>query len=149
MRGQGGPISLISKREDGLMEYNPSFSEDEEEEVGLVKLSQVRYQLAEGQPDAMGWRVADETGIVFGTVADLLADTGTGQIVFAAVRSDATGKTSLVPVEGLFLDEDNDAVIVPASQSEIRESPDFTDEVVDVKPFVEYWLKLALARAQS
>ncbi len=124
------------------MEYRPEF-QDDEEESGLVRLSRVRYELAEGQPDAMGWRVADMDGIVFGTVTDLLADVMTGQIVFAAVRGDSSGKTALIPVEGLYLDVGHCLLIVPAKQCEIANCPDFTDDVVDLMPYVDYWLKLA------
>ncbi len=129
------------------MEYDPDFFDDEEE-VGLVRLSQVSYQLAEGQPDAMGWRVTDQDGHEFGVVSDLLADLNTGQIVFAAIRSDSTGKTSLVPVEGTYLDVNAEVLMLPHSQPELEQSPEFGDDVVDVKPFVQYWLKLATIRAQ-
>lgn len=124
------------------MDYYPDFHDEEEDEQGLVRLSRVRYQLANGQPDAMGWKVADVDGAVFGRISDLLADAASGQIVFAAVTSDDSGKTALVPVEGMYLDLAQDLVIVPAKKSDICGCPDFTDEVVDVMPFVDYWLKL-------
>ena len=127
------------------MEYYPDYLDKEEEEVGLVRLSRVTYQLADGQPDAMGWKVTDVEGVEVGTVSDMLADLGTGQIVFVAVKSHQTGKTALVPVEGVFLDLANDMLMVPARESDIRNSPDFTEDIVDVMPFVEYWLKVAIA----
>jgi hypothetical protein len=126
------------------MEYYPDFPE-EEEEGGLVRLSRVTYQLADGQPDAMGWRVLDADGVEFGIVSDLLADVGTGQIIFAAVTSNASGKTALIPVEGMYLDLTAGAVVVPVSQSAVSECPEFTDEVVDVMPYVEYWLRRVVA----
>lgn len=125
------------------MEYYPDF--EDEEEGGLVRLSRVRYQLSEGQPDAMGWRVADSEGVEFGTVSDLLADIATGQIIFAAVTDEDTGKTTLIPVEGMYLDMAESVVVVPARESDIRRSPEFTEETVDVMPYVEYWLRLAAA----
>jgi len=125
------------------MEYYPDFFDEEEEQIGLVRLSRVTYTLADGQPDAMGWQVADVEGVIVGKVSDLLADASTGQIVFVAVRSEDTGKTALVPVEGLYLDIAHDLLIVPARESDIRGCPDFTDDVVDVMPFVEYWLRMA------
>ena len=67
------------------MQYYPDFAEDEDEQIGLVRLSCVTYQLAEGQPDAMGWQVADMEGVIFGIVSDMLADAGSGQIVFVAI----------------------------------------------------------------
>lgn len=125
------------------MEYYPDFPE-EEASGGLIRLSRVRYQLAEGQPDAMGWSVADVNGIEFGHVTDMLADADTGQIVFVAVTNELSGKTALVPVEGMYLDLTSNMLIVPASESDVEGSPDFSDDVIDVMPFVEYWLKLMI-----
>lgn len=127
------------------MEYYPDFPE-ERQEGGLVRLSRVRYQLAEGQPDTMGWTAADIEGIVFGKVSDMLADMNTGQIVFVAITHEDTGKTSLVPVEGMFLDLEHELMIMPATEADIEDSPHFTDDVVDVMPFVEYWIGLVLTR---
>jgi hypothetical protein len=93
----------------------------------------------------MGWRVLDADGVEFGIVSDLLADVGTGQIIFAAVTSKASGKTALIPVEGMYLDLAVGAVIVPVSELAVRDCPEFTDEVVDVMPYVEYWLRRVAA----
>jgi hypothetical protein len=127
------------------MDYQPDFY-DEEEEGGLVRLSRVRYQLQDGQPDAMGWRVADIEGVEFGTVTDLLADAMTGQIMFAAVTSLGSGKTALIPVEGMYLDLHEEQLVIPVSQSDVHRSPDFRDDTVDVMPYVDYWLRLAATR---
>jgi len=125
------------------MEYYPDFRDEDEDQIGLVRLSRVTYQLADGQPDAMGWQVADIEGVIFGNVSDMLADAGTGQIVFVAVRAEDSGKIALVPVEGMYLDIAHDLLIVPARESDVVNSPEFTDEVVDVMPFVDYWVGLA------
>ena len=129
------------------MDYSPDFHEEEEEEIGLVRLSRTTYQLADGQPDAMGWLVADIEGVDFGRVSELLADAATGQIVFVAVTTDDSGKTALVPVEGTYLDEVGTRLIVPLRQSDIKGCPDFNDEVVDVMPFVDYWVRLVATRS--
>ncbi|MCE5198320.1 PRC-barrel domain-containing protein [bacterium] len=123
------------------MEYYPDFMDDEEDVGGLVRLSRVRYQLADGQPDAMGWRVLDVDGLEFGAVSDLLADVGTGQIVFAAIKNFTSGTTALIPVEGMYLDLVESVVVIPVRECDVHDSPDFTDDVVDVMPFVEYWLR--------
>lgn len=125
------------------MDYEPDFYE--EEEGGLVRLSRVRYQLTEGQPDAMGWAVADIEGVEFGKVTDLLADAMSGQIIFAAVTSYDSGQTALIPVEGIYLDMQEEMLIIPVRESDVRRSPVFTEETIDVMPFVEYWLRLATA----
>ncbi len=129
------------------MEYSPDFHDDEEDEIGLIRLSRVTYQLPDDQPDAMGWRVADVEGVDFGKVSDLLADATTGQIVFAAITCEGTGRTSLVPVEGMHLDEMHTRLIIPMRQSDIKGGPDFDDDVVDVMPFVDYWVKLVAAES--
>ena len=128
------------------MEYCPDFCDDEDE-IGLVRLSRVTYQLADDQPDAMGWKVADIEGVDFATVADLLADATSGQIVFVAVACTDTDKTTLVPVEGIYLDEVNTRLIIPVRQSDITGGPEFNDEVVDVMPFVDYWVRLVATRS--
>jgi len=125
------------------MGYYPDFHDEEEEQIGLVRLSRVTYQLADGQPDAMGWQVADIEGVIFGTVSDMLADAGTGQIVFVAVRTEESGRIALVPVEGMYLDIAHDLLIVPARENEVVNSPEFTEDVVDVMPYVDYWVSLA------
>ena len=129
------------------MDYSPDFHEEEDEEIGLVRLSRTTYQLADGQPDAMGWLVADIEGVDFGRVSELLADAATGQIVFVAVTTNDSGKTALVPVEGTYLDEVETRLIVPLRQSDIKGCPDFNDEVVDVMPFVDYWVRLVATRS--
>lgn len=129
------------------MQYYPDFAEDEDEQIGLVRLSCVTYQLAEGQPDAMGWQVADMEGVIFGIVSDMLADAGSGQIVFVAIEDTQSHKVSLVPVEGMYLDIAHSLVVVPAMESDVRNSPEFSEQVVDVMPFVDYWLGLARARS--
>lgn len=128
------------------MEYYPSFPDEEDEQVGLVRLSRVTYQLADGQPDAMGWQVADIEGVIIGRVADMLADAATGQIVFVAINTEDTGRTALVPVEGMYLDMAHNLLIVPAREDDVRNCPDFTEEVIDVMPYVEYWVRLATIR---
>jgi len=127
------------------MEYQPDFY-DEEDEGGLVRLSRVRYQLQDGQPDAMGWTVADIEGVEFATVTDLLADALSGQIMFAAVTSFGSRKTALIPVEGMYLDLHEELLVVPVTQSDVHRSPDFHEDTVDVMPYVEYWLRLAATR---
>jgi hypothetical protein len=127
------------------MDYTPDFHE-EDEEIGLVRLSRVTYQLADGQPDAMGWCVADIDGQEFGRVSDLLADAMTGQIVFVAITSGDSGKTALMPVEGVYLDETQQRLWVPLPRCDVTGCPDFNDEVIDVMPFVDYWTTLGTAR---
>ena len=128
------------------MGYYPDSAEDDTQEGGLVRLSRVTYQLADGQPDAMGWKAGDIEGVEFGTVSDLLADAATGQIIFAAIANDFSGKTALVPVEGMYLDMTRSLLVVPVSEREIRACPDFTDEVVDLMPFVEFWVQRTAAQ---
>lgn len=125
------------------MEYNPYFPEEEQEQLAVVRLSRVTYELAEGQPDAMGWGAADADGIIFGTVSDMLADAMTGQILFVAISHNQTGKTALVPVDGVFLDIAKQIMLVPIPEAAVMGCPDFTEDVVDLMPFVDYWYKLS------
>jgi len=120
------------------MENYPECSTDQNE-VGLVRLSRISYRLEEGQPDAMGWKVADAEGAVFGTIFDLLADGDSGQIVFVAVTTDESGRRVLIPVEGAYLDLTDETLIIPVSEDDVAHSPEFTDETEDITPFVEYW----------
>ena len=131
------------------MQFYPDSADDEQDEGGLVRLTRVTYQLAEGQPDAMGWKAVDAEGLVFGKVSDLLADASTGQIIFAAIENDYSGKTALIPVEGMYLDMTRNLLIVPVRESEVRGCPDFTDDVIDLMPFVDYWVRRCAAHAHE
>ena len=123
----------------------PDLYDEHDEESGVVRLSRVTYELVEGQPDAMGWSVADIEGVPFGTVSDLLADANSGQILFVAIANNNSCRTALVPVEGAYLDLVRRVLIVPARESEVRGCPDFTNDVVDLMPYVDYWMQLAKA----
>ncbi len=127
---------------ESYVNYPGGESMDEESEHGLVRLSCVRYEIAEGQPDAMGWRVEDVNGQECGYVSDLLADAVTGQILYVAVTDNDTEKVSLVPVEGSFLDTCHKTLVLSVPESVIANSPDFSDDVVDVSPFIDYWMEM-------
>ena len=47
----------------------------------------------------------------------------------------------------MYLDIAHSLVVVPAMESDVRNSPEFSEQVVDVMPFVDYWLGLARARS--
>ncbi|MDQ6926737.1 MAG: PRC-barrel domain-containing protein, partial [Candidatus Eremiobacteraeota bacterium] len=52
---------------------------------GLARLSDVPFQVAEGEPDIRGWPVYASTGREVGTVAELLVDPEAAEVVMLDV----------------------------------------------------------------
>jgi len=103
----------------------------------LVRLSELEYEQEPGQPELLGWPVADADGKTIGRVDDLLVDTETGEIPFAAVCYD--DKCTAVPLELMFLDEPNRRLVLPAHKADLENAPQLTDETEDVQPHAQYW----------
>jgi len=116
-------------------------TEGESTAVGeLVRLSEIEYEPEPGQPDLLGWPVADAGGEVIGRVDDLLVDTETGEIPFGSICYG--DRCTAVPLDLMFLDEPNGRLVLPVSKDELENAPEFTDDTEDVQPYVEYWGRL-------
>ncbi|MBI2843988.1 MAG: hypothetical protein HYX78_11365 [Armatimonadetes bacterium] len=114
--------------------------ENEEANSELVRLSETDYETEPGQPDLMGWPVADSAGDVFGKVDDLLVDVDTGEVPFASVCF--MDRCTAVPLEVLYLDSANKRLVLPLEKEELSQAPEFTELSEDVSPYIEFWEKL-------
>jgi hypothetical protein len=47
----------------------------------------------------------------------------------------------------MYLDMTRSLLIVPIRESDIRTCPDFTEDVVDLMPFIEFWVARAETQA--
>lgn len=117
-------------------------TQGQNETIGeLVRLSQIEYEQEPGQPDLLGWPVADQDGREFGSLDDMLVDVETGDVPFASICYD--DKCTAVPLDVMFLDEPNHRLILPVTKEDMLDAPEFTDDTEDVQPYVEYWNRLA------
>lgn len=107
----------------------------------LVRLSQIEYDTEPGEPDMLGWPVADAKGDVFGQVDDMLVDVESGEIPFASIRYN--DRCTAIPLDLLYLDEDNKRLVMPVDNTQLADAPEFTDETEDVQVFIDYWDNIA------
>ncbi len=103
----------------------------------LVRLSQVEYETDPNQPDLIGWSVVDAEGEEVGTLHDMLADIDTGEILFAIVNY--AERCIAVPLELMFLDEDNHRLVIPVEKETINCAPEFNDNTEDLETHVDFW----------
>jgi sporulation protein YlmC with PRC-barrel domain len=117
------------------------FQRDEQtpmEQTGqLARLSELDYEMEEGQPDVIGWNVVDENGEEVAKVSDLLVDLDSGAIMLAALS--LADKETLVPIESFALDATKSRLVLPANKTELQNAPAFTNETEDVSQFFDYW----------
>jgi hypothetical protein len=103
----------------------------------LARLSELDYEMEEGQPDIVGWKVVGENNDEIAQVSDLLVDLDTGAIMLAELSYD--DKQTLIPVEAFALDTANSRLILPVDKQELEGAPLFTEETEDVSVFFDYW----------
>lgn len=103
----------------------------------LEELSGSDFEVAEHQPDIVGWEVVDSEGHELGGVEDLIFDSQALKVRYIVASLDleedslAEGELEnrlvLIPIGILHLDEDNDQVIVPGfSRSLLLTLPEYT-----------------------
>lgn len=103
----------------------------------LIRLSQIEYEADPNQPELIGWTVLDANGDVIGSLNDMLVDMETGEIPFGSICYD--NKCTAVPLELIFLDEQNKQLVLPVTREDMADAPDFTDETEDIQPYVDFW----------
>jgi sporulation protein YlmC with PRC-barrel domain len=108
------------------------------EETGeLARLSELDYEMEEGNPNIIGWTVVDDKGEEFAKVEDLLVDLGSGAIVMAAISYG--GRQTLVPIEAFALDMPKNRMILPVEKNDLEAAPVFSEDTEDVNQFFDYW----------
>ena len=103
----------------------------------LIRLSQIEYETDPNQPELIGWPVLDANGETIGRLDDMLVDIETGEIPFGSICYD--NKCTAVPLELIFLDEQNRQLVLPVTRDDIADAPEFTDETEDIQPYVDFW----------
>ncbi len=80
----------------------------------LKRLSDLRYEVAAGEPDVRGWTVYASTGREVGTVADLLVDTEAGEVVMLDVDLRRSDQHTLAPIRAAWIDHRTRRVVLDA-----------------------------------
>lgn len=89
--------------------------------VNLEELSHSDFEIADHQPDIMGWEVVDSDGNEIGEVQDLIFDPQEGKVryIVADIETDQENHTGyvLIPIGIVTLDDDEDEVIIPGQHT--------------------------------
>ena len=86
--------------------------------INLEELSRSDFEIADHQPDILGWELVDSEGNDIGEVHDLIFDSQEGKVRYIVadintVQENHTGYV-LIPIGIVTFDEDEDEVILPA-----------------------------------
>jgi hypothetical protein len=84
----------------------------------LKRLSELRYKVADGEPDIRGWKVYASTGRELGTVSDLLVDTDAGEVVMLDIDLRRNDRHTLAPVRAAWIDHATHRVVLDAREAE-------------------------------
>ena len=84
----------------------------------LKRLSELRYKVADGDPDIRGWRVYASTGRELGTVSDLLVDVEAGEVVMLDVDLRRNDRHTLAPIRAAWIDHATQRVVLDAREAE-------------------------------
>lgn len=96
------------------------------------------WQIVEGEPDVRGWAVVNRDDERMGTVDDLMVSEEAASAVMALIRLDDESRT-LVPIDWLDLDEDQEQAVFLGSDEALKESPKYMDEMSDFARYYDYW----------
>lgn len=115
-------------------------SEENKTSGQLVRLSQIDYETEPGQPDLLGWTVADSDNNLIGKLDDMLVDVDTGEILFGSVCYN--DRCIAVPLELMFMDEASKRLVLPVSMEELTDAPEFAEDTEDMQLHVNFWTRL-------
>lgn len=82
----------------------------------LQRLSELRYKVADGEPDVRGWRVYASTGRELGTVSDLLVDADAGEVVMLDIDLRRNDQHTLAPIRAAWIDHATRRVVLDARE---------------------------------
>lgn len=80
----------------------------------LKRLSELRFEVADGEPDVRGWHVYASTGREIGTVTDLLVDVEAGEVVMLDVDLRRNDQHTFVPIRAAWIDHGTRRVVLDA-----------------------------------
>ena len=95
-------------RDEAAVGPSPSDARD------LKRLSELRYEVADGEPDIRGWTVYASTGREVGIVSDLLVDTDAGEVVMLDVDLRRHNQHTLAPIRAAWVDHATRRVVLDA-----------------------------------
>ena len=95
-------------RDEAAVGPDPSRARD------LKRLSDLRYEVAAGEPDIRGWTVYSSTGREIGVVSDLLVDTDAGEVVMLDVDLRRSDQHTLAPIRAAWVDHATRRVVLDA-----------------------------------
>jgi sporulation protein YlmC with PRC-barrel domain len=88
----------------------------------LKRLSDLKYRVADGEPDIVGWTVFASTGREVGRVTDLLVDVETREVVMLDVDLRRGDQHTLAPVRAAWIDHAAKRVVLDARELEAHQS---------------------------
>jgi sporulation protein YlmC with PRC-barrel domain len=84
----------------------------------LKRLSELRYKVADGEPDVRGWKVFASTGRELGVVRDLLVDIDAGEVVMLDVDLRRNDRHTLAPIRAAWIDHATQRVVLDAREAD-------------------------------
>lgn len=88
----------------------------------LKRLSDLKYRVADGEPDIVGWTVFASTGREVGRVTDLLVDVESREVVMLDVDLRRGDQHTLAPVRAAWIDHAAKRVVLDARELEAQQS---------------------------
>ena len=82
----------------------------------LRRLSELKYKVADGEPDIRGWKVFASTGRELGVVDDLLVDEEAGEVVMLDVDLKRDDRHTLAPLRAAWIDHATRRVVLDARE---------------------------------
>jgi hypothetical protein len=82
----------------------------------LRPLKDLKWKVADGEPDIRGWSVFASTGRELGVVDDLLVDTEAGEVVMLDVDLKRDDRHTLAPLRAAWIDRGTKRVVVDARE---------------------------------
>ncbi|AHG87614.1 PRC-barrel domain protein [Gemmatirosa kalamazoonensis] len=82
----------------------------------LRPLRDLKWKVADGEPDIRGWSVFASTGRELGVVHDLLVDTEAGEVVMLDVDLKRDDRHTLAPLRAAWIDRGTKRVVVDARE---------------------------------
>ncbi|MDF1505765.1 PRC-barrel domain-containing protein, partial [Roseisolibacter sp. H3M3-2] len=89
----------------------------------LKRLSDLKFRVADGEPDIVGWTVFASTGRELGRVTDLLVDVEAREVVMLDIDLRRDDRHSLAPLRAAWIDHAAKRVVLDARELEAH-TPD-------------------------
>jgi len=110
----------------------------------LKRLDQMEgWHISEGDPDIRGWSIVDQDNKNVGKVDDLFISEKAQQAIFMIVTHGGVfgvgGEKTLIPLDHVSIDRQNQQIKVHMSGDHIKNAPKYTTDTRDFGQFYDYW----------